>query len=191
MTVKIIATLLFLLIGIASSINSWLDQPNRNGPEEPFRFDARMLRDANLWTKVTAEPYRISSALDLLCARPSASDYDRQRKQNPHEATAITVYVNAVGRSAMFTQESPSFPQGSVIVKQKDDRFTERKIPLLYTLMRKREAGYNPTVGDWEFSVVNGDGSTVEATGKLDNCQGCHIKKPDSDFVFRPYVEFK
>lgn len=189
MTVKIIATLLFVLIGMASSINSWLDQPNRNGLEEPFRFDARSLTDTTLWTKVNAEPYHISSRLDALCALPSLDSFQQERKSNPHAGTFIDVYVNSIGRSAMF-KASPVFPIGSVIVKHKQDR-TMGHPTLLYTIMRKRNPGYNPSVGDWEFSVVNADGITVEATGKLDNCQGCHIKKPDSDFVFRSYVEFK
>jgi hypothetical protein len=92
----------------------------------------------------------------------------------------------------MFTRESPMFPQGSVIVKQKIGKgFDERNKTLLYTIMRKRELGYNPQLGDWEFAVVGPDGSTVQASGKLENCQTCHQGKTASDFVFRPYVDFK
>jgi hypothetical protein len=57
--------------------------------------------------------------------------------------------------------------------------------------MRKRESGYNPRVGDWEFSVVGADGKELQATGKLENCQGCHLGKSESDFVFRPYVNLQ
>jgi Cytochrome P460 len=157
---------------------------------DDFRFDARTLNDAKLWTQVNVEPYYISSELDLLCAMPTAADWSRVREKNPHSATSITVFVNSVARSAMFQKESPVFPQGSVIVKQKNGRFSARNTTILYTIMRKRESGYNPGVGDWEFSVVKADGSTVEASGKIENCQGCHIKKPSSDFVFRSYVAF-
>ena len=158
---------------------------------EDFRFDARTLSDVTLWTKVNAAPYYISSQLDLLCAIPTPADYGEERKRNPHSATFITVFVNSVARSAMFQKEWPVFPQGSVIVKQKNGRDSDRNTPILYTIMRKRESGYNPRVGDWEFSVVKADGSTVEASGKIENCQNCHIKKPSSDFVFRSYVDFK
>ncbi len=79
--------------------------------------------------------------------------------------------------------------EGSVIVKEKIGTHFEGRKPLLYTLMKKREPGYNPTVGDWEFSVVSGNGTQLEAIGKLENCQSCHISKKDSDFVFRPYVK--
>jgi hypothetical protein len=90
----------------------------------------------------------------------------------------------------MFQKESPVFPIGSVIVKHKQDR-TNDHTTLLYTIMRKREPGYNPSVGDWEFIVVNAGGTKVEASGKIENCQGCHLKKTSSDFVFRSYVDFK
>jgi hypothetical protein len=79
--------------------------------------------------------------------------------------------------------------EGSVIVKEKIGTHFEGRKPLLYTLMKKREPGYNPAVGDWEFSVVSGNGTQLEAIGKLENCQSCHISKKDSDFVFRPYVK--
>jgi hypothetical protein len=172
---------------------SWRHQAEKEDVTgNDFRFDAATLKDTALWTKVNSSLYHISSQLDSLCSIPTAANFERERKEDPHAATDITVYVNNAGRTAMFTKESPSFPPGSVIVKQKVGRgLDERNKTLLYTIMRKREAGYNPTVGDWEFNVVNADGSTVEASGKIENCQGCHMKKASSDFVFRTYVTFK
>lgn len=187
---KKFTSLLAILVTAVVSIVSFTHQPNAEASGDTFRFDARSLTDTALWTKVNVAPYYISSQLDSLCALPSPGSYQEERKSNPHAATFITVYVNPIGRSAMFEKESPVFPIGSVIVKHKQDR-TMGHPSLLYTIMRKRNPGYNPSVGDWEFSVVNADGTTVEASGKLENCQGCHIKKPDSDFVFRPYVEFR
>jgi len=192
---KRIASLLLVFIATVATVGSWRHPPKSNTIGDAFRFDARKLADTSAWTKVNAEPYRISSELDFLCARPPTPDdaskfYAQERKKNPHAGTFITVYVNQVARAAMFTKDSPIFPAGSVIVKQKSDRLPARNT-VLYTVMRKRENGYNPTVGDWEFSVVNADGTTVEASGKLENCQGCHVKQPSTDFVFRSYVDFK
>jgi hypothetical protein len=89
----------------------------------------------------------------------------------------------------MFASKVQRFPEGSVIVKEKIGNPVEGSKPLLYTIMRKREAGYNPTVGDWEFAVVGPNGTELQAIGKLDNCQGCHLGKRDSDHVFRPYLK--
>jgi hypothetical protein len=155
---------------------------------DKFRFDATELKNKNLWTQVNAEPYYISTAVDLLCRAPTPADYETERKKSPHASTYITVYVNNAGREAMFSNSPQHFPEGSVIVKEKIGNDSEGRKPLLYTIMKKREAGYNPAVGDWEFLVVSKDGNHLEAFGKLENCQSCHVMKRDSDFVFRPYL---
>jgi hypothetical protein len=159
------------------------------GSNDGFQFDATTLKDKSVWTQVNAEPHRLSSYIDALCRMPTADNYKQLRKDNPHAASYITVYVNNAGREAMFAKEAPRFPEGSVIVKQKLGDHSEGNKPLLYTIMRKREAGYNPGVGDWEFLVVGPNGTDLQASGKLENCQVCHRGKRDSDHVFRPYVK--
>ena len=170
---------LVLIIALAGS--------RTEGAKDEFRFDAASLKDTTAWTRVNDKPYFISSRLNELCAVPTANDYERERKTNPHVSTFITVYVNNIGRKAMFAR-NPQFPEGSIIVKEKIHDYETRK-PVLYTIMRKRERGYNPELGDWEFSVVGPNGSEVQGTGKLENCQSCHISERDSDFVFRSYVK--
>jgi Cytochrome P460 len=56
------------------------------------------------------------------------------------------------------------------------------------TAMVKREAGFNPESGDWEFFVVNGAGTRVQASGRLENCMACHAGQKDSDYTFRTYL---
>ena len=70
----------------------------------------------------------------------------------------------------MLTQKYPRFPQGTVIVKQKLAIPTAKgksaapvkpkpdQQPELLTVMIKREAGYDPANGDWEFMVTDGPG---------------------------------
>ena len=180
-----------LVIAIILSSASSLPEIESAAPDG-FRFEATELDDKTLWTQVNAEPYHISSILDTLCRIPTADDYkgERERLGNPHISPAIIVYVNNLGKQAMF-EKQPHFPEGSIIVKKKLGTYIKRDSPQLYTLMRKREAGYNPEVGDWEFSVVAGDGKQFQASGKLANCQSCHQGKKGSDFVFRPYVKFE
>ncbi|HYK19459.1 MAG TPA: cytochrome P460 family protein [Pyrinomonadaceae bacterium] len=155
-----------------------------------FQFDAAQLKDKTLWTQVNATPYHVSTWLDGLCRAPDTADYESERKKtgNPHIAPQIIVYVNNAGREAMFAKNIERFPEGSVVVKEKFGSFVQGSKPVLYTIMRKREPGYNRDVGDWEFSVVSANGTEVQATGKLENCQSCHIQKRDTDFIFRPYL---
>ena len=157
---------------------------------DDFTFDAAQLQDTNVWNKVNAEPYRTTGAVDFLCGMHIGKPSKPERKKNPHEATFITVYVNNIGRDAMFAKEAQTFPQGSLIVKEKiNSRLEGSNKPVLYTIMRKREPGFNPKVGDWEFAVVGPNGKDIQGIGKLANCQSCHKPKRDSDFVFRSYVK--
>ena len=156
---------------------------------DDFSFDAANLKDTAVWTKVNDEPYHMNPAVAVLCGIPTRQGLESERKKNPHAESYITVYVNNAGKEAMFAKEIKTFPEGSLIVKEKIGHRVEGSKPLLYTLMRKREAGYNPSLGDWEFAVVAANGKDIQGIGKLENCQSCHRRKRDSDFVFRPYLK--
>ena len=187
MTKRGILCLLAAAVGVAFVIAS--SGRATLGTNDNFSFDAAKLTDTTVWTKVNENPYRISVSVDVLCRMPTAQDYEPERQRNPHVASYITVYVNNTGKEAMFAKEAQTFPAGSVIVKQKIGNRNEGSKPLLYTIMRKREAGFNPDLGDWEFAVVAANGKDIQGIGKLENCQSCHRQKRDSDFVFRPYLK--
>lgn len=87
----------------------------------------------------------------------------------------------------MLERKAPSFPAGSVIVKEKLPS-RDSDTPELLTVMIKKGKGFNPASGDWEYMVVDGSGSKVLAQGKLENCQSCHTAKPATDYVFRTYL---
>lgn len=105
--------------------------------------------------------------------------------------TSIIVYVNGVGREALLSKEPKTFPIGFRNRQRETGSYSEGRKILLYTIMKKRERGFNPAIGDWEFLVVGPNGSEVQARGKLENCQSCHASKPESDFIFRPYLQAK
>ena len=159
-----------------------------DGARDDSKFDAATLKNGASWTQVNAEPYQITPAVAALCA--PAPGLESKKTIDPHLGSYITVYVNKLGRDAMFAKDV-RFPEGSVIVKQKFTTQSRTSKPVLYTLMKKRERGYNPEVGDWEFSIVGPDGKQVQAIGKLENCESCHRGKSDTDFVFRPYVNLQ
>ena len=175
--------LLFLLItGLAATTSIGSRQAEAH---DNLGFDVSSLAG---WTQVNPDPYYISSKIDIQCVAPKPADYERERKQNPHASTYITVFVNEVGHLAMFSNPSQRFPKGAVIIKRKFERNSQNGAPILSTIMIKRETGYNPEAGDWEFAVVSGDGKKVEAMGKLANCMGCHASRRETDFVFRSYL---
>lgn len=138
------------------------------------------------WTKVNPTPELMDVRTATDCAAPIGG-FGTYGPTNPHREKYITVYVNELGRKAMMEQLNPKFPQGSVIVKEKlSEVFSET--PELLTVMIRREKGFNPRSGDWEYMVVDGTGTKVEARGKLGKCQGCHLSTADTDYIFRSYL---
>lgn len=141
------------------------------------------------WKKVNATPYLMPDVVAKSCViYKSASGEPVDHSTYPHDDQKfLTVYVNDIGRKAMFEQQKPKFPEGSVIVKEKlSDRGSQT--PELLTVMIKQEKGFNPENGDWEYMVVNGDGTKAEGRGNLANCQACHFNRQETDYIFRTYL---
>ena len=128
----------------------------------------------------------MQSAVSRLCARPTTQQ-SRLKEENPHRDKFITVYVNDIGRQAMMEQKAPRFPQNSVIVKEKLTTANSTS-PELLTVMVKRESGYDAENGDWEYMVLDGSGKSVQASGRLPACQGCHTMVKNTDYVSRSYL---
>ena len=138
------------------------------------------------WTRVNAKPAVLPSRIATDCAIPTLQKREME-ENNPHRDKFVVVYVNDIGKDAMMTQKKPKFPEGSIIVKEKYP--AENGVPPeLLTVMRKREAGFNPQNGDWEYMVFDGPATKVFARGKLEPCQGCHLMHERSDYVSRNYL---
>lgn len=104
-----------------------------------------------------------------------------------HEDSAFgVVYVNDLARP-MLAQPTPAFPVGSVIIREKLLQ-ADATAPQFVIAMIKREKGFNPAGGDWEFAAFDGALKKVEKREKTGSCLACHAQKKDNDFVFRSYL---
>jgi len=148
--------------------------------------DTSIIAGYRNWTLVNPEPVKMLAPVAILCAPVTQVMADGE-KGNPHRDKFISVYVNDVGKRAMLIELQPHFPKGSIIVKQK---LTTKSAtdPELLTVMIKRDAEFDPSNGDWEYMVFDGTGKTVQAQGKLENCQSCHLRVKDTDYVNRTYL---
>lgn len=146
------------------------------------------LTDYKAWTLVNPERMYLPPEVSKSCLAPNLGWKDST--VDPAAGSFISVYVNNTGRQAMTESRMPRFPVGSVIVKEKHPT-KDDKAPELLTVMIKREKGFNPTSGDWEYLVTDGLAKQVQGRGKLANCMGCHEKRKDADFVFRQYLPKK
>jgi Cytochrome P460 len=158
-----------------------------------------LLAKYRTWTLVNPEPMMMDRVVSQMCALPmrdtaavpAPADPNRNKFRykpaNPHQNKFLSVYVNETGREAMMTRLSPEFPQGSLIVKEKLGS-KESHAPELLTAMLKREKGYNPESGDWEYMLLDGAASKIVERGRLSSCSVCHAAYSSTDYVTRKYL---
>ena len=144
--------------------------------------DLATLASYRKWTLVNPKPQLMEPLAALSCAIIPG-----RQEGSPHLHKYINVFVNPVGREAMMSKQTPKFPVGSMIVKEKHGS-VESMMPEVLTVMIKREAGYNPESGDWEYLVLDGAASRIVERGKLTRCSSCHDAYERSDFVTRTYL---
>jgi Cytochrome P460 len=134
-------------------------------------------RDAKL-VRVTSKPFFVAT---ILCEGAPPDDL--------HDGFWIHVYVTQKGRDTMMSGKGV-YPKGTIILKQKfkDEAGTKTA---LFTGMLKREKGYDPEVGDWEFFVLNSEATAVRQARNIQSCIDCHAPFRASDFVSRRYLTAK
>ncbi len=118
--------------------------------------------------------------------RPANKKQSRQEEESLHVTAFGVVYANGLARRAM-EEKTPVFPQGSIIVRERLSSETSQA-PELLTVMVKREKGFNPTVGDWQFLVMDGAAKRVLRRETTGSCSSCHASRESTDFVFRMYL---
>ena len=139
--IKLAVVLCFIFTVIACNLSSEIQKP----VDAPIPFDLQTTKAAILqyktWKPVTVKPEFMDPILEAPCADTRAAII------NPHHRKYIRVYVNAIGQEAMFKEDHPKFPVGSVIVKEKlaDEN---SNISDLQTIMIKREKDFDSANGD-------------------------------------------
>jgi hypothetical protein len=138
-------------------------------------------RSATL-ASVTARPVYMESAASALCADLSSVNAIAA----PHEGRYIKVYISPESKQTLLEGKGV-YPVGTLLVKEKCADAEFRKTEL-FTVMLKREAGYNSAAGDWEFLVLDRD-ARLTANGKIDSCMECHQRFQRTDYVSRVYLQ--
>ncbi len=143
--------------------------------------------------EVTKTPQLMEDLTKFLCRSPTPQE-KTERMTNPHLEKFSRLYVDKAGRPAAEGHETVH-PAGTLLLKEKLPAVGEEsgkpspgKLPELFTGMLKREKGYNPACGDWEFFTVSGDAKKLTGRGKLTSCMECHQRYPDRDFTSQKLV---
>jgi hypothetical protein len=141
------------------------------------------------YEKITPEPVYVNPILAMLCRGASKQEVEKERiKHGPHANTAVVIHMNALAANA-FKTGLTSYPAGSVVVKQKtilghvgDDGKFVRPAENGVGGMIKRQAGYDPAHGDWEYFYFE-DVAKIES-GRIASCVQCHDTAKATDHVF-------
>jgi len=113
-----------------------------------------------------------------------------KQPKNPHEKgvkTFARVFANEAAQGEIY-KDAPRFPTGSIIVREKLLN-AEDANPELVTAMVKREKGFSPKTGDWEYLVVEGDLNKISRRERTGSCSKCHANAENTDFVFKTYLK--
>ncbi len=153
------------------------------------------------WKRLSDNPYPVDPSFYFLCALPFGAMEEMERR-GPHVEPAIRHFANDLAASALAKNEA-SLPVGAIIVKEKlsapfsvsdlgREKDPENEPEPYFTLrglgaMVKREAGYDPGGGDWEY-VYAGEETGAER-GRIENCKNCHAKAQATDYLFLSYLK--
>ena len=169
--------LLVLLLGCQG------DQPKN--PREPNSGDLEPYlpkpSDFAKWPKVTEEPVSVTPQALEMC-RAAVPRW----REGPHTDATIVVRVSPEAADAF--RDGKTMPVGAQVVKEK---YTDAKAtgPMnSYAVMTKRQAGYDPTWGDWEYAMVYLDKPKETEQGRLGECARCHAQVREKDYLFRSYI---
>ena len=139
---------------------------------------------------VTNTPVEVNQQLATLCIGVQQGHVNEARKRSgPHALTAIRIFMNDLAYDA-FHKAAATYPVGSIIVKEKRgvESFLSTSSRSKATTpdgvggMIKRDSGYDPEHGDWEYFYFD-DASRIES-GRIANCVQCHQSAAATDHVF-------
>ena len=105
--------------------------------------------------------------------------------EGPHTGARFLIHANDAAVLPVFDPWG-KFPEGSLLLKEKLGK--EDGATKLFTGMLKREKGYYPEGGDWEYFTVDGAASMVAERGKLARCASCHEDYAERDYVTKIYA---
>lgn len=154
------------------------------------------------WREVTDGPQLVGIDMvmtyDRLCRATLPGEMERAAKDRygEHALRYTQTYANPVASSAIDRTEPRRFARRSIIVKGKLQR-SHANAPFRSVgigVMIKREAGYAPDHGDWQYLYFEpGEQPVVDFDAarklpSLGHCATCHNQAAKQGYVFMPYL---
>jgi hypothetical protein len=135
------------------------------------------------WPALTAEPVRVDVQMFSYCRVPR-----ELQQRGPHGVPIARYLVSPASADAVRSGAAP-VPVGTTVVKEK--RWEGNGQPTAVAAMVKREPGYDPGNGDWEYvyTFQPAEGQWATERGKLASCIDCHRNAREKDYLFRTYLK--
>ena len=167
--------------------------PTPSMPQAPLPSPSAEINFAH-WPTATDTPYRVDPHIAAACAAaPSAAQIQareaERKRHGPHYRPAIIVRTNPEASAAF--KAGAALPVGTTIVKEKRTDKLALGPPNEYGAMIKREPGYDPAHGDWEYLYVVLSPEKTVTRGRLESCIDCHSHAKEKDYLFRTYLPGK
>jgi hypothetical protein len=134
------------------------------------------------WTKRTEVPVNISTEIFTLCRGPTAAEQAFVESEHGDDLYLLD-WLNVEAASGFEAAAAKPFPAGAAIVKEKLVRTGDDYELVALGIMVKRDAGFDPPRGDWEFGYWNADSGMGSGAEENAYCGGCHAGSA-TDFVF-------
>ncbi len=136
------------------------------------------------WPRVTDRPISVEVDTATLCAPAFVKPEDH----GPHYVPSIVVRTNPEALDAFRAKQSP-MPVGTIVLKEKHASVEALEPAHAFGAMIKREPGYDPENGDWEYVYGTIAGEPTLERGKLATCIACHSAyQNENDYLFRDYL---
>jgi Cytochrome P460 len=165
--------------------------PTGTLPEDPTPSDELAINFAD-WPVVTQKPFRVEPAVTELCRAPTpdrllAMKEEGEKQHGPHYQPAIVVRVSPTALDAFINRQP--MPLRAMVVKEKHPDAQASGPLTSYAAMIKREAGYDPENGDWEYLYEVPGPNRWATRGPLPACSDCHRQAKATDYLFRSYLK--
>lgn len=163
-------------------------------PDEDSGAATSLLENARAeyvnWSTRTTEPVNISAEIFSLCRLPTLAENDFADSIHGNELYLLD-WLNPAAQASIANIEAqgesdasvPTFAVGATIVKEKLVRTGAGYELAALGIMIKREPGFDPTYGDWQFGYWEPEPGMLSGSDEQAYCGSCHAVAP-TDFVY-------
>jgi hypothetical protein len=143
------------------------------------------IQDYTSWTAFPDMPVMMSPERCFIPVPASQYVSNKHEAKGPHQDKYLSVYFNPTAKSVARYLRGEKFPPGSIIIKEK--RTHDSTVVGGIGVMKKRDAGFDPQIGDWEFMYLDSNNKLSTGNVEAANCKSCHMRTPSTDYVFGNY----